>query len=216
MESVQLEPSAVYTVTDLNFIPADQKKDVSGWDERQCTFNDLHCNFSLGNYWIMPFSWGGGGRSEISAVISCWQLAFLASYCSSKIRRLLKFENVKHSKYRTICGINDQLLFLQDWPLKTVMTALKVRDIFLPETSPVSFTLTPTGNFHLWYCTLNVTGESERTLFHINRDEAVAESIFGRGSYMNPNDTRQYLYKLTPVQPTYKNVKVSELPHSQA
>lgn len=30
MESVQLEPSAVYTVTDLNFIPADQKKDVSG------------------------------------------------------------------------------------------------------------------------------------------------------------------------------------------
>lgn len=30
MESVQLEPSAVYNVTDLNFIPADQKKDVSG------------------------------------------------------------------------------------------------------------------------------------------------------------------------------------------
>ena len=30
MESVQLEPSAVYTVTDLNFMPADQKKDVSG------------------------------------------------------------------------------------------------------------------------------------------------------------------------------------------
>lgn len=30
MESVQLEPSAVYTVTDLNFIPADLKKDVSG------------------------------------------------------------------------------------------------------------------------------------------------------------------------------------------
>ena len=30
MESVQLEPSAVYNVTDLNFMPADQKKDVSG------------------------------------------------------------------------------------------------------------------------------------------------------------------------------------------
>lgn len=30
MESVQLEPSAIYTVTDLNFMPADQKKDVSG------------------------------------------------------------------------------------------------------------------------------------------------------------------------------------------
>lgn len=30
MESVQLEPSAVYTVTDLNFMPTDQKKDVSG------------------------------------------------------------------------------------------------------------------------------------------------------------------------------------------
>ena len=61
------------------------------------------------------FSWGRG-RSEIKAVISCWQLAFLASYCSSKISRLLKFENVKHSKYRKICGINDQLLFLRDRP----------------------------------------------------------------------------------------------------
>ena len=69
-----------------------------------------------------PFFWEGGGRSEIGAVISCWQLVFLASYCSSKISRLLKFENVKHSKYRKICGINDQLLFLQDQPLKTITT----------------------------------------------------------------------------------------------
>ena len=76
------------------------------------------------------FFWEGGGRSEISAVISCWQLFFLASYCSSKISRLLKFENVKHSKYRKICGINDQLLFLQDQPLKTITTALKVRGNF--------------------------------------------------------------------------------------
>ncbi|XP_073227783.1 trafficking protein particle complex subunit 13-like [Porites lutea] len=45
----------------------------------------------------------------------------------------------------------------------------------------------------------------------VSGDEAVAESIFGRGSYMNPNDTRQYLYKLTPVQPTYKNVKVANV-----
>ena len=75
------------------------------------------------------FSWGRG-RSEIKAVISCWQLAFLASYCSSKISRLLKFENVKHSKYRKICGRNDQLLFLQDQPLKTITTALKVRGNF--------------------------------------------------------------------------------------
>lgn len=62
MESVQLEPSAVYTVTDLNFIPADQKKDVSGWDERHCTCNDLHCKVSMGNYRIMPFFLGGGGE----------------------------------------------------------------------------------------------------------------------------------------------------------
>ena len=75
------------------------------------------------------FFWGGGGY-EIKAVISCWQLAFLASYCSSKISRLLKFQNVKHSKYRRICGINDQLLFLQDQPLKTITTALKVRGNF--------------------------------------------------------------------------------------
>lgn len=72
----------------------------------------------------------------------------------------------------------------------------------------MGFTLTPRGNFHLLYCTLNIIGVTEKTLFYINRDETVAESIFGRGSYMNPNDTRQYLYKLTPVQPTYKNVKV--------
>ena len=31
MESVKLEPSAVYTVTDLNTIPANPKKDVSGY-----------------------------------------------------------------------------------------------------------------------------------------------------------------------------------------
>ena len=133
MESVQLEPSAVYSVTDLNFMPADQKKDVSGWDERQCTFNDLHCNVSLGNYWITPFFLGGGGRSEISAVISCWQLAFLASYCSSKISRLLEFEN----NYRKICGINDQLLFLHNH-LKTIMTALKVRDNFSGRPHPLA------------------------------------------------------------------------------
>ena len=75
------------------------------------------------------FFWGGG-KSEINAVISCWQLAFLASYCSSKISWLLEFEYVKHSKYRKICGINDQLLFLHNQPLKTIMTALKVRDNF--------------------------------------------------------------------------------------
>ena len=153
------------------------------------------------------FSWGWG-RSEIKAVISCQQLAFLASYCSSKISRLLKFENVKHSKYRKICGINDQLLFLQDQPPKTIMTALKVRDNLSGRPHLLASPSLPGGNFHLWYCTLNITGVTERTLFCINRDEAVAESIFGRGSYMNPNDTRQYLYKLTPVQPTYKNVKV--------
>ena len=137
MESVQLEPSAVYTVTDLNFIPADQKKDVSGWDERHCTCNDLHCIVSSGNYWITPF-FLGVGRSEIKAVISCWQLAFLASYCSSKISLLLKFENVKHSKYRKICGINDQLLFLQDQPPKTIMTALKVRHNFSGRPHPLA------------------------------------------------------------------------------
>lgn len=136
MESVQLEPSAVYTVTDLNFMPADQKKDVSGWDERQCTFNDLHGNVSLGNYWIAPFFLAG--RSEIRAVIICLQLAFLASYCSSKISQVLKFENVKHNKYRKICGINDQLLFLQDQPLKTIMTALKVRDNFSGRPHPLA------------------------------------------------------------------------------
>ena len=161
------------------------------------------------------FSWGRG-RSEIKAVISCWQLAFLASYCSSKISRLLKFENVKHSKYRKICGINDQLLFLWNQPLKTIMTALKVRDNLSGRPHLLASPSVPGGNFHLWYCTRNITGVTERTLFCINRDEAVAESIFGRGSYMNPNDTRQYLYKLTPVQPTYKNVKVWELPHYQA
>lgn len=83
------------------------------------------------------FSWGRG-RSEIKAVISCWQLAFLASYCSSKISRLLKFENVKHSKYRKICGINDQLLFLQDQPPKTMMTALKVRHNFCGSPHPLA------------------------------------------------------------------------------
>lgn len=31
MESVKLEPSAVYSVTDLNTIPAEQKRDVSGY-----------------------------------------------------------------------------------------------------------------------------------------------------------------------------------------
>ena len=31
MESVKLEPSAVYSVTDLNAMPADQKRDVSGY-----------------------------------------------------------------------------------------------------------------------------------------------------------------------------------------
>lgn len=45
------------------------------------------------------FFWEGGAVSGIiRAVLSCWQLAFLASYCSSKISRQLKFENVKHSK----------------------------------------------------------------------------------------------------------------------
>ena len=83
------------------------------------------------------FSWGRG-RSEIKAVISCWQLVFLASYCSSKISRLLKFENVKHSKYRKICGINDQLLFLQDQPPKTIMTALKVRHNFSGRPHPLA------------------------------------------------------------------------------
>lgn len=88
------------------------------------------------------------------------------------------------------------------------MTALKVRDNLSGRPHLLASPSLPGGNFHLWYCTLNITGVTERTLFCINRDEAVAESIFGRGSYMNPNDTRQYLYKLTPVQPTYKNVKV--------
>ena len=83
------------------------------------------------------FSWGRG-RSEIKAVIRCWQLAFLVSYCSSKISRLLKFENVKHSKYRKICGINDQLLFLQDQPPKTMMTALKVRHNFCGSPHPLA------------------------------------------------------------------------------
>ena len=79
------------------------------------------------------FSWGRG-RSEIKAVISCWQLAFLASYCSSKISRLLEFEN----NYRKICGINDQLLFLQDQPPKTIMTALKVRHNFSGRPHPLA------------------------------------------------------------------------------
>ena len=33
-------------------------------------------------------------------------------------------------------------------------------------------------------------------------------SIFGKGSYLNPNDTRQYLYKLKPKSPLEKNMKV--------
>lgn len=36
----------------------------------------------------------------------------------------------------------------------------------------------------------------------------MTESIFGQGSYMNPNDTRQYLYRLAPVANMSKNVKV--------
>ena len=39
-------------------------------------------------------------------------------------------------------------------------------------------------------------------------EETGTKSIFGQGSYMNPNDTRQYLYKLTPVAPVDKNTKV--------
>lgn len=41
------------------------------------------------------------------------------------------------------------------------------------------------------------------------REDAGTESIFGQGSYMNPNDTRQYLYRLTPVDASdHKNIKV--------
>lgn len=43
------------------------------------------------------------------------------------------------------------------------------------------------------------------------REETGTESIFGQGSYMNPNDTRQYLYRLTPVTAIDKNVKVSNM-----
>lgn len=43
---------------------------------------------------------------------------------------------------------------------------------------------------------------------HLAREETGTKSIFGQGSYMNPNDTRQYLYRLTPVAPTDKNIKV--------
>ena len=44
--------------------------------------------------------------------------------------------------------------------------------------------------------------------FHLAREETGTKSIFGQGSYMNPNDTRQYLYRLTPVAPMDKNIKV--------
>ena len=54
----------------------------------------------MGNYRIVPFflrgGGGGGGRFLFRAVISFWPLAFLASYCSSKISQLLKFENVSN------------------------------------------------------------------------------------------------------------------------
>lgn len=46
--------------------------------------------------------------------------------------------------------------------------------------------------------------------FHLAREETGTKSIFGQGSYMNPNDTRQYLYKLTPVAPVDKNTKVEK------
>ncbi|XP_027046406.1 trafficking protein particle complex subunit 13-like [Pocillopora damicornis] len=42
-------------------------------------------------------------------------------------------------------------------------------------------------------------------------EESITESIFGQGSYMNPNDTRQYLYRLAPVANMSKNVKVANV-----
>lgn len=42
----------------------------------------------------------------------------------------------------------------------------------------------------------------------LDREECSSESVFGMRSYMNPNDTRQYLYKLTPTAPAFKNTKV--------
>lgn len=42
-------------------------------------------------------------------------------------------------------------------------------------------------------------------------EESSSRSIFGTGSYMNQNDTRQYLYKLTPHSPTFKNVKITNV-----
>jgi len=45
----------------------------------------------------------------------------------------------------------------------------------------------------------------------VSGEDTGKESIFGPGSYVNPNDTRQYLYKLTPVAPTFKNVKVANV-----
>lgn len=44
-----------------------------------------------------------------------------------------------------------------------------------------------------------------------NGEDSVTESIFGQGSYMNPNDTRQYLYRLAPVANTSKNIKVANV-----
>ncbi|KAL9950219.1 hypothetical protein ACROYT_G042691 [Oculina patagonica] len=44
-----------------------------------------------------------------------------------------------------------------------------------------------------------------------NGEETNTESVFGQGSYMNPNDTRQYLYRLTPVTPIDRNIKVANV-----
>ena len=46
-------------------------------------------------------------------------------------------------------------------------------------------------------------------LFLLDREEAVSEPIFERRFYMNPNDTRQYLYRLTPITSIDINLKVS-------
>ncbi|XP_067044830.1 trafficking protein particle complex subunit 13-like [Acropora muricata] len=56
---------------------------------------------------------------------------------------------------------------------------------------------------------LNTIQDKEKRDSTVSGEECSSESVFGMRSYMNPNDTRQYLYKLTPTAPAFKNTKVT-------
>lgn len=56
---------------------------------------------------------------------------------------------------------------------------------------------------------LNTIQDKEKRDSAVSGEECSSESVFGMRSYMNPNDTRQYLYKLTPTAPAFKNTKVT-------